>query len=96
MLRPGRAPSGLFPPLATYWRARLGSPGTLAYLTAAATYLSFSDSVDWRDVAGMIRNYCPFALPRGFAAMGDDEQRSVLVDRLRTYHRSVLLGRKEG
>jgi hypothetical protein len=96
MLRPGRAPSGLFPRLGTYWRARLGSPGALAYLTAAVTYMSFSDAVEWKDVAGIVRSYCPFRLPRGFGSMGADEQRAVLVDRLDVYHRSVLLGRKEG
>jgi hypothetical protein len=96
MLRPGRAPSGLFRRLGTYWRARLGSPGALAYLTAAVTYMSFSDAVEWKDVSGMVRSYCPFALPRDFGSMGADEQRAVLVDRLDVYHRSVLLGRKEG
>jgi hypothetical protein len=96
MLRPGRAPSGLFPTVGTYWRARLGSPGTLAYLTAALTYLSFSEAVDWMNVAGTVLRYCPFELPSGFASMGTDEQRSILIERLAVYHKSVLLGRKEG
>ena len=94
MLLPGRAPEGLFPTLGTYYRARLGSPRVLAYLTAVATYLSYSSSVEWSQVAGLIRRYCPFRLPRGFASMGTDEQRDVLVERLGLFHHSVLLGRK--
>jgi hypothetical protein len=94
MLQPGRAPEGLFPTLGTYYRARLGSPRILAYLTAVVTYLSFSDSVEWNRVASLIRRYCPFALPKGFASMGADEQRAVLVERLGLFHHSVLLGRK--
>jgi hypothetical protein len=42
----------------------------------------------------MIRRYCPFKLPKGYASMGADEQRAVLIERLRLFHRSVLLGRK--
>ena len=96
ILQPGRAPEGLFPRFGTFYRARLGSPRTLAYLTAAVTYLSFSDSVEWTRVAKLIRRYCPFRLPRGFASMGADEQRAVLVERLGLFHHSVLLGRKGG
>ncbi len=94
MLQPGRAPEGLFPTLGTYYRARLGSPKVLAYLTAVVTYLSYSDSVEWNRVAALIRRYCPFGLPREFASMGANEQRAVLVQRLRLFHHSVLLGRK--
>jgi len=94
MLQPGRAPEGLFPRFGTYYRARLGSPRVLAYLTAAVTYLSFSDSVEWNQAAGMIRRYCPFKLPKGYASMGTAEQRAVLIERLRLFHHSVLLGRK--
>ena len=95
MLRPGRAPAELFAGLGTYYRARLASPRTLAYLTAVLTYLSFSDSVDWDRVVGTVRSVCPFSLPREFASMGADEQRSVITERLRLFHHSVLLGRKE-
>jgi hypothetical protein len=94
MLRPGRAPEGLFPSLGTYYRARLGSPRILAYLTAMLTYLSYSDSVEWSRVVGLVRKSCPFRLPRGFASMGADEQRAVLIERLELFHHSVLLGRK--
>jgi len=95
MLRPGRAPAGLFSGLGTYYRARLASPRALAYLTAVLTYLSFSDSVDWSRIVGTVRTCCPFDLPRGFASMGADEQRSVITERLRLFHNSVLLGRRE-
>ncbi len=94
MLLPGRAPEGLFPTLGTYYRARLGSPKVLAYLTAVVTYLSYSNSVEWNQVVGLIRRCCPFGLPRGFASMEANEQRAVLVERLRLFHHSVLLGRK--
>ena len=94
MLLSGQAPKGLFPVVGTYYRARLGSPRVLAYLTAVVTYLSFSNSVEWNRVSTLIRRYCPFALPRGFASMGVDEQRAVIVERLGLFHHSVLLGRK--
>jgi hypothetical protein len=96
MLRPGRAPAGLFAGPGTYYRARLASPRALAYLTAVLTYLSYSDSVDWSRVVGTVRTCCPFSLPRGFASMGTDEQRLAVTERLRLFHHSVLLGRKEG
>jgi hypothetical protein len=94
MLLSGQAPKGLFPVVGTYYRARLGSPRVLAYLTAVVTYLSFSNSVEWNRVSTLIRRYCPFALPRGFASMGIDEQRAVIVERLGLFHHSVLLGRR--
>jgi hypothetical protein len=94
MLRRGRAPKGLFPTLGTYYRARLGSPKVLAYLTAMLTYLSYSDSVEWNRVVGLVRECCPFRLPRRFASMGTDEQRAVLTERLQLFHQSVLLGRR--
>ncbi len=94
MLQAGRAPEGLFPKFGTYYRVRLGSPRVLAYLTAAVTYLSFSDSVEWSQASRMIRRYCPFRSPKGYASMGADEQRAVLIERLRLFHHSVLLGRK--
>lgn len=94
MLRRGVAPDGLFPTLGTYSRARFGSPKTLAYLTAMLTYMSYSDSVDWDRVVGLVRRTCPFTLPGGFSSMGADEQRTVITERLQLFHHSVLLGRR--
>ena len=93
-LRPGRTPKGLLRRSGAYYRARLASPRVLAYHTAVLTYLSFSDTVEWSRVAASVRRYCPFELPAGFASMGADEQRTILVERLRAFHHSVLLGRR--
>ncbi len=94
MLRRSLAPDGLFPSFGTYYRTRLGSPKVLAYLTAMLTYLSYSDPVEWGRVAGLVRQSCPFRLPRGFSSMGADEQRAVITERLQLFHHSVLLGRR--
>ena len=96
MLRGGRAPKGLFSARRTLLRSPLGSPRLLAYLTAVVTYLSYSDSVDWKTADRMIVRYCPFVLPRGYRALSPDAKRSAVTQQIRLLHHGVLLGRKAG